>query len=57
MNKYTVDLTYPRGTRQPVYSITLDAESQSQAIASAQLAARQEGWKGQPIKAKAVQNG
>lgn len=54
MNTYNVDLTYPKPSRQPVYSITLAAESQSQAIASAQLAARQEGWKGDPIKAKAV---
>jgi len=55
MNRYTVDLTYPRGLRQPVYSIDLHAESQSLAIESAKLSARQEGWKGEPIKTKAVQ--
>jgi hypothetical protein len=54
MNKYNVDLTYPRGSRQPIYSLTLDAVSQTQAIESAKMAARQEGWKGEPIKAKAV---
>jgi hypothetical protein len=54
MNKYNVDLTFPRGSRQPIYSLTLDAVSQSQAIESAKMAARQEGWKGEPIKAKAV---
>jgi len=53
MQKYKVNLTYPRGLRQPVYSIDLHAESQSLAIESAKLAARQEGWKGEPIKAKA----
>lgn len=54
MNTYTVDLTYSKTTRQPVYSIDVQAESSSQAIASAKLAARQDGWKGEPIKAKAV---
>ena len=54
MNTYTVDLTYARTTRQPVYSLDVQAESSSQAIASAKLAARQDGWKGEPIKAKAV---
>ena len=52
MNTYTVDLTYPRTSRQPVYSIDIQAESSSQAIASAKLAARQDGWKGEPMKAK-----
>ena len=54
MNTYTVDLTYPRTSRQPVYSIDIQAESSSQAIDSAKLAARQDGWKREPIKAKAV---
>ena len=54
MNTYTVDLTYSKTTRQPAYSIDIVAESSSQAIASAKLAARQDGWKGEPIKAKAV---
>ena len=54
MNTYTVDLTYPRTSRQPVYTLDIQAESQSQAIASAKLAAQQDGWKGEPIKVKAV---
>ena len=54
MNTYTVDLTYSKTTRQPVYSLDIQAESQSQAIARAKLAAQQDGWKGEQVKVKAV---
>ena len=54
MNTYTVDLTYSKTTRQPVYSLDIQAESKSQAIARAKLAAQQDGWKGEPVKVRAI---
>lgn len=52
MNTYEIDLTYPKASRQPVYSIRLDAHSSSQAEHAAKMAAVQEGWKGQALKVK-----
>ena len=48
--KYDVDLTYPKQSRQPVYSIQVEAASRDIALNAAILSARQEGWKGTPIK-------
>lgn len=53
--KYDVDLAYPKQTRQPVYSITVDAASRDIALNTATLAAKQDGWKGTPIKSTVVQ--
>lgn len=53
--KYDVDLTYPKQSRQPVYSIQVEAPSRDIALQTATLAAAQEGWKGTPIKHTVVQ--
>lgn len=51
--KYQVDLTYSKASRQPVYGTTVEAPSQSAAIAEVADWARQEGWKGTPIRSQA----
>ncbi|MWK56938.1 hypothetical protein A7D27_10040 [Pseudomonas sp. 1D4] len=53
--KYQVDLIYSKASRQPVYSATLEAPSQSVAVAEVTAWARQEGWKGEPIRNKVRQ--
>lgn len=53
--KYDVDLHYPKQTRQPVYTVRLEAVSESQALAHAKIYARQEGWKGEPLKHRIYQ--
>lgn len=53
--KYDVDLHYPKQSRQPVYSVRLDAVSQAQALSHAKHFAREDGWKGEPLKHKVRQ--
>lgn len=53
--KYDVDLHYPKQTRQPVYSVRCEAVSETQALAHAKHYAREEGWRGQPLKHKVHQ--
>ncbi|MNP86663.1 hypothetical protein D3C76_1870280 [compost metagenome] len=53
--KYDVDLTYPKQSRQPVYSVRLEAISESQALAHAKHYAREDGWKGEPLKHRILQ--
>lgn len=53
--KYQVDLIYSKASRQPVYSATLEAPSQSVAVTEVTAWARQEGWKGEPIRNKVRQ--
>lgn len=48
--KYDVDLHYPKQTRQPVYTVRLEAISESQAVVHAKHYARQDGWRGEPLK-------
>lgn len=48
--KYDIDLTFPKASRQPVYSITVEAPSRTAALTLATLCASQDGWKGSPIK-------
>lgn len=48
--KYDVDLHYPKQTRQPVYSVRCEAISESQALSRAKHFAREDGWKGAPLK-------
>jgi len=48
--KYDVDLHYPKQTRQPVYSVRCEAISESQAVSHAKHYARQDGWRGEPLK-------
>lgn len=50
--KYHVDLIYSKASRQPVYSAAVEAPSQSVAVAEVTAWARQEGWKGEPIRNK-----
>lgn len=54
--KYDINLTYPKQTRQPVYSITIEAPSRDIALNTAILAAKQDGWKGEPIKSTVAQS-
>ncbi len=53
MNEYLVDLTYPKSSRQAVYSETVEAPTQAAAIHAVKVRARNGGWKGEPIKATA----
>jgi hypothetical protein len=53
MNRYRVNLEYPKPSRQSVYCEDIDAVSQSQAIAEAKLNAARCGWKGEPKTARA----
>ncbi|MDG9784670.1 hypothetical protein [Metapseudomonas otitidis] len=48
--KYDVDLTYPKATRQPVYSIRVEAISKASAIIIASDRAAKEGMRGTPSK-------
>ncbi|MBD9671612.1 hypothetical protein IB275_13600 [Pseudomonas sp. PDM21] len=53
--KYYVELTYPKALRLPVYGITLEAVSKSQAITEATIEAGREGYRGSPKKVTARQ--
>lgn len=61
MNTYTVNLHWPRSSRQTVYSEDIDARTAGEAKLIAAGRAKQEGWTGSPIRseariAKAVQS-
>lgn len=46
---YDVEMEWPRSSRQPAYAIQVEAQSQTEAKFIARMAARQEGWKGEPV--------
>jgi hypothetical protein len=50
MNEYKVDLTYPRSSKQPVYSENVEAQTQAEALLIVTARARNAGWKGTPVK-------
>lgn len=52
--KYDIQLTYPRASKQPVYMETIDAQTKGEALLIAEGRAKQEGWKGAPIKREAT---
>ncbi|WP_275628980.1 hypothetical protein [Pseudomonas sp. 273] len=53
--RYYVELTYPKTLRLPVYGITLEAVSKSQAITEATIEAARDGYRGSPKKVTARQ--
>jgi hypothetical protein len=54
MTKYDVQLTYPKTTKQSVYMETIEAQTKGEAFLIAIGRARQEGWRGEPIKQAAT---
>lgn len=53
MSLYTVQLTWPRSSKQAVYMEDIEAVTAGEAKLIAAGRAKQEGWKGEPIKAVA----
>lgn len=53
MNTYTVQLHWPRSSRQAVYMEDIQADTQGEAKLIAAGRAKQEGWKGSPIRSEA----
>lgn len=51
---YAVTLGYPRASRQDEYRDTVEAVTQAEAKLIAAGRAKQQGWKGAPIKQQAV---
>lgn len=50
LQRYFVELTYPRGTRQPAYFIEVEAVTKAEARLLAETQASREGWKGPTLK-------
>lgn len=49
--KYDVQLSWPKSTRQAVYYETgIEAQTKAEALLIATGRAKQEGWKGSPLK-------
>lgn len=53
MTKYTTTLTWPKASKQAVYSESIIAQTKAEALLYALRNARQEGWTGTPIKQEA----
>lgn len=54
MNTYNVTLQYPRSSRQAAYCEEVAAVTKAEAVMIATGRARQQGWKGAPIKQQSV---
>lgn len=52
--KYDVQLTWPRASKQAVYFETIEAQTKGEALLIASGRAKQEGWKGDPLKSVAT---
>lgn len=50
MTKYDVQLSWPKSTKQCVYFETIEAQTKAEALLIATGRAKQEGWKGSPLK-------
>lgn len=50
MNRYFVELTYPKAARLPLYAAEVDAQTQTEAVFIAETQARRDGWKVAPLK-------
>lgn len=53
MTLYTVNLHWPRSSKQAVYSEEIEADTQGEAKLIAAGRAKLEGWKGSPIRSEA----
>lgn len=53
MTRYDIQLTWPKASRQAVYSELIVAQTKAEALLYALRNARQEGWTGKPIKEEA----
>lgn len=53
MQRYDIQLTWPKASRQAAYSEVIIAQTKAEALLYALRNARQEGWTGTPIKQEA----